>query len=316
MTVRWLLRLYPAAWRALYEEEFRAVLEQRPLSIASVLDIAAGAFDAHLHLRERTGRGTSPLESLQSTTLTVLCAYSVCLVGVWHLGALMDDGPYAFNMAAGHPGPILELDFANPLSVAADALAFGVLVAALALFVGGSPLAVAVWRRAPHRRRLFLGPPLAAAAMLVPPIVALIAHVLSGGAVSTTALFTPGTPLGIAYTVWIVATAGAGTAAIVRGLGVDTLEAIDARRVRFAFVPSLTATAALLLMTAATIAWGISAHVRSPQLFDALTLKASYATVLPWAIIATLMGVASAVAVLAIVRTAPARAAIDRALAL
>jgi hypothetical protein len=228
----------------------------------------------------------------------------------------MDDGPYAFNMAAGHPGPLLELDLANPLSVAADALTFGALGAALALFVGGSPLAVAVWRRSPHRRRLFLGPPLAAAAMLAPPMVALIAHVLSGGAVSTTALFTAGTPLGTAYTVWIVATAGAGTAAVVRGLGVETLEAVDARRVRFAFVPSLTATAALLLMTAATIAWGVSAHIRSPQLFDVLTLKAGYATVLPWAIIVALMGVASGVALWAMVRAAPARAAIDKALAL
>jgi hypothetical protein len=46
-----LLRLYPAAWRARYEDEFRAVLEERPLSPFDVLDILLGAIDARLRPR-------------------------------------------------------------------------------------------------------------------------------------------------------------------------------------------------------------------------------------------------------------------------
>jgi hypothetical protein len=236
-----------------------------------------------------------------------LCAYVACLVAVFHFGALVDDGPYGFNMAAGHPGPLLDPDLGNPLSAATDLLAVGALVATLALLIGGMPLVRVVWRRAPHRRRLFLGPPIAAVAMALPPVVALIAHVLSGGAVSTTALFTFGTPAGTAYSVWIIATAGAGTTAVVRALGHETL---DARPVRFAFAPSVAATGALLLMTGATVAWGLIAHLRVPFLFDVMTLQAGHATVLSWGLVVTFMCAASAVALRAVVRAERARAAV------
>jgi len=49
--VRFLLRLYPAAWRARYEDEFLAVLEERPLSPFDVIDIMLGALDARLRPR-------------------------------------------------------------------------------------------------------------------------------------------------------------------------------------------------------------------------------------------------------------------------
>ena len=43
-----LLRLYPREWRARYEDEFTALLEQNRSSFVDVLDIALGALDAHL----------------------------------------------------------------------------------------------------------------------------------------------------------------------------------------------------------------------------------------------------------------------------
>jgi hypothetical protein len=43
-----LLNLYPAAWRVRYEEEYRALLEEHPLSPRDVLDIVFGALDARL----------------------------------------------------------------------------------------------------------------------------------------------------------------------------------------------------------------------------------------------------------------------------
>ena len=50
--MRLLLRLYPAAWRDRYGDEFAALLEERPLSPFDVLDIALGAFDARLRPRD------------------------------------------------------------------------------------------------------------------------------------------------------------------------------------------------------------------------------------------------------------------------
>jgi hypothetical protein len=47
--MNWLLRLYPAPWRERYAEEFGAVLASQPASVGLVLDVLAGAIDAHLH---------------------------------------------------------------------------------------------------------------------------------------------------------------------------------------------------------------------------------------------------------------------------
>lgn len=44
-----LLSLYPPRWRARYEAEFRALLDERPPSLIDRLDILRGAFDARLH---------------------------------------------------------------------------------------------------------------------------------------------------------------------------------------------------------------------------------------------------------------------------
>jgi hypothetical protein len=46
-----LIRLYPASWRARYGDEFEAILEEQPLGPFDVADILLAALDAHLHLR-------------------------------------------------------------------------------------------------------------------------------------------------------------------------------------------------------------------------------------------------------------------------
>ena len=46
-----LIRLYPARWRARYGDEFAAIVEERPLGPFDMADILLGAFDAQLRLR-------------------------------------------------------------------------------------------------------------------------------------------------------------------------------------------------------------------------------------------------------------------------
>jgi hypothetical protein len=48
-----LLRLYPRAWRARYEAEVLAVLEQADLGLRARLDLGRGALDARLHAESR-----------------------------------------------------------------------------------------------------------------------------------------------------------------------------------------------------------------------------------------------------------------------
>ena len=49
--ITFLLRLYPARWRARYGDEFELILMDRPLRPFDVADTLLGALDAHLHLR-------------------------------------------------------------------------------------------------------------------------------------------------------------------------------------------------------------------------------------------------------------------------
>lgn len=45
--MRWLIRLYPRAWRRRYGAEFATLLAQRPRTVATALDVVRGALDAH-----------------------------------------------------------------------------------------------------------------------------------------------------------------------------------------------------------------------------------------------------------------------------
>jgi hypothetical protein len=47
--MNWMLRLYPARWRARYGEEFGAVLASQRASVGLIVDVVGGAIDAHLH---------------------------------------------------------------------------------------------------------------------------------------------------------------------------------------------------------------------------------------------------------------------------
>ncbi len=58
--MRWLLRLYPAAWRERYEEEFCALLDECPSNLSVIVDLLLGALDAHLS-PQLDNRRTAPM---------------------------------------------------------------------------------------------------------------------------------------------------------------------------------------------------------------------------------------------------------------
>ena len=71
-----LLRLYPRAWRERYGDEFRALLDERPPSLADRLDIVRGALDAHRHPQlataDRDPLAWAPFAGTVTLGLTVL----------------------------------------------------------------------------------------------------------------------------------------------------------------------------------------------------------------------------------------------------
>ncbi len=48
MRLRWVLRLYPRAWRRRYEAELLALLEQQPATLRTLLDLLWSAGEAHV----------------------------------------------------------------------------------------------------------------------------------------------------------------------------------------------------------------------------------------------------------------------------
>jgi hypothetical protein len=52
--VRWLIRLYPPAWRRRYGDELAELLETQPFSLRTSIDLIAGAIDAWVHPQAST----------------------------------------------------------------------------------------------------------------------------------------------------------------------------------------------------------------------------------------------------------------------
>lgn len=61
--MRWLIWLYPRAWRRRYGEEFLAALEEQRPSLSTAFDIILGAIDAHLHPQAWAVRGEPALQT-------------------------------------------------------------------------------------------------------------------------------------------------------------------------------------------------------------------------------------------------------------
>jgi hypothetical protein len=87
-----LLVLYPAQWRRRYGEEFRAVLESRPLGPFDVADVVLGALDARLALRFAE---TSSANGGHHSMLRIGGYGAIgggALLAVGFIGANMNDG--------------------------------------------------------------------------------------------------------------------------------------------------------------------------------------------------------------------------------
>jgi len=83
--MRWLLRLYPAAWRERYGEEFGAVLDSQHASVGLVLDVISGAIDAHLYpqvfAQNNSQNRNSETSQIQKGDAMTLAMFQRCSIG-------------------------------------------------------------------------------------------------------------------------------------------------------------------------------------------------------------------------------------------
>ena len=92
---RFLVRLYPASWRARYGDEFLVLLEERPVGPFDVADVVLGALDARLRLR---GRSADALVPRGATTMSLRIGGFAAIIGAALMTAAIVVGTGLVNV--------------------------------------------------------------------------------------------------------------------------------------------------------------------------------------------------------------------------
>jgi len=292
---RWLVRLYPHAWRVRYEEEFLAMLEQRSASVWDLLDVALGVLDAWLRPQVMSERRIM-VQRMRGSVLAVLWAWVGLVVAGVGFQKMTEYGDF---VRAARENTLVGGAF--------DAVVIGAVAAMVAICVGGAPIAFAAARSALAEGRrdvpLLLCLPVLSLAIFV-GYTLLIVRVIdpalerfaSGEATDVTLLLS----LAVVFVLAAVASVGAVSAAIRRS-------EIAALPIRFAIYPSAVAAVAMLVVLVGAVVWGLALRAQAPALFAGDEGIASASTSGTWMVIVTVMAVSTAVAIVAAIRGLRAR---------
>jgi hypothetical protein len=309
MNVRkWLVSLYPRAWRERYGNEFEILLEECLHSPLDALDILLGALDAHFELPyEANWRLTNMINKLRSTILFVFAAYIAFIVAGFSLNGLMDDSQ------------LVPLTKSNPILFASwTAIEAGSVVALLAIVIGGAPLAWTIIRRAFTSQRKDLR-------LLFVPLGAFLALVIYFlmmvyFAFNTHVLDQPTSPTGHAL-MWglitiFVAGAIASTIAIWKLISETDVEkdsfallgkSATIKLYEFAYRPAVIAALSMVVMFIATVVWGWLSYSLRPDLFTGNMGVMMTSTRGSFAFTLIVMAIASAIACVGIIRARSSR---------
>ena len=302
----YLLRLYPCAWRELYEDEVLAMLEQHSLSFADGVNLVFGALDAQLHPHLGTTgmsfyeRIVHMFSTLRRSLLVIFCAYIGFILAGWAFQKMTE---YDDFVEAARTHSVIGLSF--------NLVVIGAVVAFLAVLVGGLPIAFTVVRSALAQKRY--GPLL----LLAVPILAFAVFLWTTFLLE--ALHRPGNQLsplgelfldrGLFFGTLIVAaivSVGAVCLAVARS-------EIPEKLLRFALLPSILATISMALILAATIVWGLGLRTSVPQLFTGNDGIVGSSTTGTWLAIVIAMAIATGLSAVSLMRGFSARSALHTA---
>jgi hypothetical protein len=274
----WLTRLYPRPWRDRYAEEFDALLEQCLHTPWDVVDILLGALDAHLQLLngdDVNWRLMNMINKLRTAILVVFTAYIGFIVAGMGLVGLLDDSPVL---------PLMKTELAP--AIAMTIVQVGSVVALLAVVIGGLPLAFTVIRHAMTVDRRDLG-------LLLVPVISFIILVLyfgfiflvGTGRIQITGViqavqpdnFPPGNRIMLAglalvfvlgaiastLAVWKVVSRSDKDQATFQAAG----RVLNVDVYKFAYIPAVIASIAMLAMTISTIVWSFLVFSALPEIY-------------------------------------------------
>ncbi len=295
---RLLLRLYPRIWRARYEEEFLAILAPHSFSVFEGIDIMRGALDAHLH--PHLGTATMPLPermgqmlaALRSSLLTIFCAY-VCVVLAGMGFQKMTESPEHREITQVY----------SMMGISFHLMVIGASGALLAVLAGGVPIAIAVIRSALARKQwgpLFgLAVPILAFAALPGAFFLMKMFSQSGQMVLVKGLFF-GLPIATA-----IISAGSVCFVVARS-------DISEKLLHFAFPSSILATISMALIAVSILIWGLDLRENAPQVFAGNNGLVGWSTTGTWLGIVIVIALATAVAVVSLIRGLSVRSALHK----
>jgi hypothetical protein len=279
--VRLAIRLYPAAWRDRYGDEFGALLEETPMSIPVAFDVLVAAVDAHVHPAGPHRRWPLMIERIRRSELAVFASWVVFVVAGLAFQRMTEGDPFA---------PIASSQAAVGVSYAV--IGGGAVVSLVAVTIAGVPIALAIARAAIDQRRWRQ-----LALLAVPPIALALWTGL------TLFLVSRGDPPStdpwrlVIFLGWVTSFIVAAIASTV-AVGAAALAAeIDGSLYRRASLPALITALAMAAVVLAVAEWGIALAVASPSAFWSSDGILSSSTPLTWLGIVLAMAGATAVAV-------------------
>jgi len=254
---RWLARLvlglYPLAFRRRYGDEMRALLDQAPARLVTVLDLVRGALAAHLR-PAAAGGPVDPADRVRASASGVLACWVVFAAAGLGFYKTTEDASFA---AAGHAHPLLGDAHASVQALA--------LLASAAVALGALPLIIAALA---HARR----EPSTRFVVSLPALAGVVFAGLTAGlalAARTTPTHGPTTGAGIAFIGWGLA--GLACAGVCVAAARSALFAAPMSRARLitAFACGALTTAAMAAMALATALYAIALPLDASHLAGA-----------------------------------------------
>ncbi|GHO49976.1 hypothetical protein [Ktedonospora formicarum] len=228
------------------------------------------------------------MNRLRTTTIIVFCAYIGAVCAGLALGKMVEYDDFT-NLLRHNP----------QVSGSYWTLGVGAFTALLAVLLAGVPLVFAAARSAlatKRWRRLAL--------FAVPPL----SLILWIGAGALTVSLTPGDfvskPLLLRLVVGGVFVGGFGLATIASATAISIAvirSPISETFFRFARIPALITTLAMVVMVGATFVWGLATRAADPQLFTEDNGLLASNTTVSWILILALMAIATTVAIIALI---------------
>lgn len=226
------------------------------------------------------------LNKLRAATITVFCAYILFIIAGLAFQKMTEYDDFTAAMSAN-----VALSITYKIIVICSAIAL------LAVFIGGLPIVfdAAIHADKTHRRDLLL--------LLVPPlslvliigtirlIITLVPHIIFPNPLTIVLAI-------IFFTIFLLA-AIASTAAVSL---LVVRYATNEKFLRSGHLLAIVTTASMALMLIATLIWGLILQAQDPQLFTSNNGILGASTALSWLAILIAMALATAIALIALIR--------------